>query len=669
MSTKTIITLLLALALILPIISLAFPLIPRPYTLSVMVEGGRLAVNGESLSGYVYIHFGDIVCIHPVERVLGRVASCDLRDGAGFWMNILRELGIEGKRASEALEVLRSRGTGDIALPTITIRFKLYDEDGDEYVAVFTVSPIRYYMVQGLKWDEIRTRILERPLEFIERGLVVIIGRDHLISQLVRVPRLMELLSLSLYEAGEDPGVLKTASGALAGEPADQLTLSGSPDCEYAGWIPIYNWTTPDPWLTSKIHVEIRNDTISRDRVYQLLWESYLNLFGRYIRCPGSWNLNQVLNRLQFIYGAILGGRSLNDVVDPSSLLAGFVKTNAHLDYYVRTQRWVSIKWNYTCPYPQYLCEPGRRYSWYFTAYKPYMIFLNQDGYPADQINLHVTSLGVRAVLRRTGIAIAGRLIWGEERAVFNISWALIHINSVEFEQQNISAVALLIPAKYYFVGDAFYLKVDLWRQGGYWYATVTPIPFPDYREVEEKSHEHWRIVRYDRAWAPVSCAMWNGTPANDCPQLDALSVLDSVSTFTNFTFHTIYSTNYLNVPTMPTVIDVSEDKSLSGGESLASVAFGVFRDIGLLFAPNIRPSIYVTPLLFLASQVSYADTTFSWSGAVYDLQIFRLTTSHSNPAVTVQKMTFGYSHAFHRTPLLAAYFIYVGEAPGGYED
>lgn len=173
-----------------PGISVATPLVPRPYTLSIMVKGEEVAFEGKSLSGFIYVHFGDSTCAYSLKRALGRVVSCDLRKGVEFWNSVLRELGLGSGSAEEVLEALKSRGVGAIAIPTITIRFTLYDDEGNKYIATILISPLDYYLAQGYKPEDAMMRVLERPLEFIEKGLVVIIETDYLAERLVKVPRL-----------------------------------------------------------------------------------------------------------------------------------------------------------------------------------------------------------------------------------------------------------------------------------------------------------------------------------------------------------------------------------------------------------------------------------------------------------------------------------------------
>lgn len=166
------------------------PLIPRPYTLGITIVGGEITLEGKHLSDFIIIHFGDSGCSYLSKRVLGRVVYCDLRKGVEFWEKILRELGVDAGRAEEVLEALKSRGAGAIATPTITIRLTLYDDEGNEYYGIITISPLDYYLAQGYEPDKAMMRFLERPLEFIERGLVVIIERDQLVTRLIKVPRL-----------------------------------------------------------------------------------------------------------------------------------------------------------------------------------------------------------------------------------------------------------------------------------------------------------------------------------------------------------------------------------------------------------------------------------------------------------------------------------------------
>lgn len=107
-----------------------------------------------------------------------------------FWEKILRELGVGTGRAEEVLETLKSRGAGGIAIPTITIRFTLYDDNGNEYYGIITITSLDYYLAQGYEPEKAMMRFLEKPLEFIERGLVIVIERDHLVTRLTKVPRL-----------------------------------------------------------------------------------------------------------------------------------------------------------------------------------------------------------------------------------------------------------------------------------------------------------------------------------------------------------------------------------------------------------------------------------------------------------------------------------------------
>lgn len=690
MNTRAILSLITALALIIPLLPtlnqawvtelqpgvFAYAsLIPRPYTLSVVVRGGELVLDGESLYGYVYVHFGNSTCSYPLKQVIGRGVSCNLRDGVKFWSEVLTMLGVGGRKAEDVLKALKSRGAGAVALPTITIRFSLYDGSGDEYVAVFTITPVDYYLAHVGKLDEAVMKTLERPLEFVERGLAIIIERDYLVSRLARMPRLVEILSImpnlevtSTWLPGTPMSALNTTPRGSGVQATYTSSLSG---CEFIGWIPIYNGSHPDEWLTSKIYVNVRRSDLSRDHIYELLWESYLYLFGRFIRCPGSWSREMVLNHLQYMYSAYLGIASpLNDIVSPENILLALINYNAYLEYYV-SQGWVTISWNHTCLLPPHMCTPGVRYSWTFTAHKPYMIFFHQDTneYPAHLVSLEavLSRIRVNIAYRRSGIAVAGILIVGQNVQNFNISWAAVLIDSNHISE-NISAVALLVPTVYRFEGDAFYLKVDMWQSSGYWYATVTPIPFPFYREIEEKSYELWRVIYYDNYWRPVGCYTWNGTPASNCPREDALSVLNSVMAFTNVTFHTVYSSNYNNVPRHLLVVDTSINTSLSHSENLASVAFSVLLNIGLAFASGRVPS-RIAPVLNLISLISYVDTTFSGTGVRYDMGIRRLGgTTGSNPSVIIEKLTFGYAHGPAK-PLLGAYFVYVGYVPGGYED
>lgn len=61
------------------------------------------------------------------------------------------------------------------------------------YTAVFVLAPKDYYMAHGYDPRETSMRTLERPLEFIEKGLVLIFEKDYVFSKLVKMPRIMPI--------------------------------------------------------------------------------------------------------------------------------------------------------------------------------------------------------------------------------------------------------------------------------------------------------------------------------------------------------------------------------------------------------------------------------------------------------------------------------------------
>ncbi len=595
---------------------------PRGYGVTLIIEGKPFEIDGKLLcrdiAGSIVVMFGsEFHTLDICELLERRVVRVGFEEGVKDWLRRLGELGIrEGMRAEEVLESLRRRGIGGVTMPSVSVTFWLVG-DGVHYIANDVFTSQDYYMARGLDYFGAFLRMLEDPLAVVRGYPPIVVRLEDLAKRLIPV-NLTRAIEAARRELGLEEPAPKSEEPAMAGAagsagaqfvalvaPESLQTVATQTVCP-PGLVPydigVCAWQnywgfsdTPEEWFSNKVWVSLYLD---RNKVLRDLWTRFVEVYStaylfdksRYAT-PGSvWNYLTVTvatnpcRKLQNVETAVDMTYVVRECLRPS-----------YVPYYY-------VDWRHTM-------ARGAR----FTLYKPFVIsVVSRTGYmPPMTIIVDYGSVDVG--FKNTGFSLAGVMIWGEKAY-----WVEKKSHQARFNRDlwnmGVRTAALIVPTDMTYQYDAivFTWNIKTYSYGGreYWLAEPVSIVTPYYRE--EKWQQNWVDCYYDASGKCVGYCpsyAWNLDALNDLVR----RLTENVPT----RYYRISDKMHRDIPINFETIDNSISIEVEGGESLASVLFGIARDLAL----NLFGKYIPWPFSMLLSLIDYADTTFRASVVTLSLR------------------------------------------------
>lgn len=592
--------------------------------LTIIFEGDDFVLDGKKLFGEFIVSFGgETHTITTTELIRTKKATIQFSEGLQRESEKMKALyarvGVsEGASSKEIIKLLRERGIGGVALPTLSITLWLNDEEDYDYIYNAVFTSVDYFMSLGHDYIKAFEKAFEDPLAIVREGITIIVPKtEELRKFLVKTEITLTMRRvLSELGSGKDLAEMSGNTG---------VTSPQSGDVYQGGYYPGYQNLpeSPPQFFRNRLAVQGGDEVWLENYAWQNFRDYYTRVWiFKKSRFPTKESVREYLN-----FGMSWCYRP-KYLVNFEAILTNCLLSPSY-----------NTSWNH-------FKQPGT----VFTLYKPFVITATSSYQNIPPFLIEIVYGVAEAGFRKHGLTIMGVLISGGVTGSITQNLKATSFTNVNW-QEGLRHAALIVPTFMMYYYDAFLLRWDVWSLNNEeWVAVPVPIMTPYYEEFAVSDDDYWSSEYYD------SSGNWVSGEYNYVSNIHAL--LYNMTKTLRMSTDLVRDTLHSYVKTTLELIDSSETNQTQIGESIASLMFGLI-DLVLSEVPALGQ---------LLSFVSYADTTFYGSAVKLKLYWVRTGEPQGVP-IRVEKTTSQYLNTTYsligKAPLVTKYVITVGTSGG----